>query len=62
MSGEKAFAVICTNTNKKADVTSIFILLGHYLQAKNGIILNRLRLFLFFQKLKIKVKRKSQNH
>ncbi|ALJ24463.1 hypothetical protein AO203_11840 (plasmid) [Lactobacillus gallinarum] len=34
VSGEKAFAVICTNTNKKADVTSIFILLGHYLQAK----------------------------
>ena len=41
LNGEKAFAVVCTNTNKKADVNSIFTLLGHYLQAKNGIILDR---------------------
>lgn len=38
VSGEKAFAVICTNT-KKTDITSIFTLVGHYLQAKNGIVL-----------------------
>jgi hypothetical protein len=39
VNGEKVFAVICTNTNRKADSTSIFTLLGHYLQAKNGIVL-----------------------
>lgn len=38
VNGEKVFAVVCTNTNKKAGV-SIFTLVGHYLQAKNGIVL-----------------------
>lgn len=38
MNGEKVYVVICVNT-KKTDITSIFILLGHYLQAKNGIVL-----------------------
>lgn len=39
VNGEKVFAVVCTNIDKKAGVTSIFTLLGHYLQAKNGIAL-----------------------
>lgn len=38
VNGEKVYVVICVNT-KKTDITSIFILLGHYLQAKNGIVL-----------------------
>lgn len=40
VSGEKAFAVICVNT-KKSDVISIFTLLGHYLQAPKGAVLNK---------------------
>lgn len=39
VNGEKVFAVVCTNIDKKAGVTSIFTLLGHYLQAKNVIAL-----------------------
>lgn len=42
-SKKQVYVVICVNTKKteKTDVTSIFTLLGHYLQAKNGIILDR---------------------
>lgn len=37
-SKKQVYVVICVNA-KKTDITSIFILLGHYLQAKNGIVL-----------------------
>lgn len=40
VNGEKVFAVVCTNTNKKAGV-SIFTLVGHYLQAPKGAVLNK---------------------
>jgi hypothetical protein len=37
---KQVYAVICVNT-KKTDAVSIFTLIGHYLQAEKGVVLNK---------------------
>lgn len=39
-SKKQVYVVICVNT-KKTDITSIFTFIGHYLQAKKGVVLNK---------------------
>lgn len=39
-SKKQVYVVICVNT-KKTDITSIFTLLGYYLQAPKGAVLNK---------------------
>lgn len=39
-SKKQVYAVICVNT-KKSDVISIFTFIGHYLQAKKGVVLSK---------------------
>ena len=39
-SKKQVYAVICVNA-KKSDVISIFTFIGHYLQAKKGVVLSK---------------------
>ncbi|MBC9721991.1 MAG: hypothetical protein H9W82_12005 [Lactobacillus sp.] len=39
-SKKQVYAVICVNTKKTDNTTHLFTLLGHYLQAKRGVVLN----------------------
>ncbi len=39
-SKKQVYAVICVNAKKTDNTTHLFTLLGHYLQAKRGVVLN----------------------